>query len=200
VLARVLGLASPLLAPPLIVLSDVGNWLLAGAVLALFWATGLGRPGLGRTVQAAATLLPVRTRQVLRVTWGALIVGEIGRALGLLGSDPATHAFATAYLMPLVLVVGLRMLPRVSAYPVRFPKLCGALIWAGVLGGLLRAFGVVLTGTVGWQVAWLGGSLLTLALLVFAALAWSPWGVPTGVPRTPEVIAAYRAQTPRREG
>jgi hypothetical protein len=74
------------------------------------------------------------------------------------------------------------------------------LFWAGVLGGLLRAFGVVLTGTVGWQVAWLGGSLLTLALLVFAALAWSPWGVPTGVPRTPEVIAAYRAQTPRREG
>jgi hypothetical protein len=200
VLSRVLGLALLLVAPSLAILTDVGNWLLAGAVLLLFWATGLGRPGLGRTVDAPATLLPVRTRQVLRVTWGAMIVGEIGRALGILGPDPATHAFTTAYLMPLVLVVGLRMLPRVSAYPVRFPKLCGALIWAGVLGGLLRAFGVVLTGLAGWQLAWLGGSLLTLALLVFAALAWSPWGVPTGVPRTPEVIAAYRAQTPRREG
>jgi hypothetical protein len=200
VLARVLGLALTTMVPALAVLTDVGNWLLAGAVLALFWATGLGRPGLARTVMAPATLLPGRTRHVLRVTWAALIVGEIGRALGLLGPDPATHAFTTAYLMPLVLVVGLRMLPRVSAYPVRFPKLCGALIWAGVLGGLPRAFGGVLAGTAGWQLAWLGGSLLTLALLVFAALAWSPWGVPTGAPRTPEVIAAYRAQTPRREG
>jgi hypothetical protein len=192
VLGRVLGLASAVS-----LLVDAASWLIAGAVVALFWATGLGRPGLPRTVLAPATLLPGRTRQVLRVTWGALIVGELGRALGLLGPDLVTHAFTAAYLMPLVLVVGLRMLPRVSAYPVRFPKLCGALIWAGVLGGLLRAFGEIVAGPPGWQLAWLGGSLLTLALLIFGALAWSPWGVPTGAPRTPEVVAAYRAQAPR---
>jgi hypothetical protein len=199
-LARAAGLASTGVAPSLAALNDAGTWLIALAVVALFWATGLGRRGLPRTVLAPATLLPGRTRQVLRVTWGALIVGELGRALGLLGPDLATHAFTAAYLMPLVLVVGLRMLPRVSAYPVRFPKLCGTLIWAGVLGGLLRAFGELVAGPPGWQLAWLGGSLLTLALLVFAALVWSPWGVPTGAPRTPEVVAAYRAQTPRREG
>jgi hypothetical protein len=33
-----------------------------------------------------------------------------------------------------------------------------------------------------------GGCLLTLAVLLFAALAWSPWGVPTGVSRGPEVL------------
>jgi hypothetical protein len=194
VLGRTIGLAASL---PVLV--DTANWLAAGGSLALFWATGLGRAGLARTVLAPATLLPGRTRQVLRVAWGALLVGTLGRAAGLIAPDAATHAFTSAYLMPLVLVVGLRMLPRVSAYPVRFPKLSGALIWAGVLGGVLRAFGVLIVGTTGWQLAWLGGSLLTLALLVFAALAWSPWGVPTGAPRTPEVVAAYRAQSPRPE-
>jgi hypothetical protein len=193
VLARVVGLAVPL--PPLV---EVATWLTAGAVLALFWATGLGRAGLGRTVEAPATLLPGRTRQVLRVAWAGLIVGELGRATGLLTPDGATHAFTSVYLMPLVLVVGLRMLPRVSAYPVRFPRLSGALIWAGVLGGILRAFGSLVAGPAGWQLAWAGGSVLTLALLVFAALVWSPWGVPTGAPRTPEVIAAYKAQPPRQ--
>jgi hypothetical protein len=123
----------------------------------------------------------------------------VGRATGLLAPDVATHAFTSAYLMPLILVVGLRMLPRVSAYPVRFPKLSGALILAGFLGGVLRAFGGLLDGQAGWQVAWLGGSVLTCALIVFAALVWSPWGVPTGAPRTPEVIAAYVKQSPRRE-
>jgi hypothetical protein len=135
---------------------------------------------------------------VLRVAWAGLLVGELGRATGMLVPDSATHAFTSVYLMPLVLVVGLRMLPRVSAYPVRFPKLSGALIWAGLLGGALRAFGSVLAGPFGWQLAWFGGSLLTLALVVFAALVWSPWGVPTGAPRTPEVVTAYRAQTPPR--
>jgi hypothetical protein len=41
--------------------------------------------------------------------------------------------------------------------------------------------------------------VLTLVLIVFAALAWSPWGVPTGALRTPEVVAAYAKQSPRRE-
>lgn len=194
VLSRVIGLAGSL--PSLV---EAANWLTVGAVLALFWATGLGRAGLGRTVEAPATLLPGRTRHVLRVAWAGLIVGELGRAAGLLAPDSATHAFTSVYLMPLVLVVGLRMLPRVSAYPVRFPRLSGALIWAGLLGGVLRAFGSLVEGPVGWQLAWVGGSVLTLALLVFAALVWSPWGVPTGAPRTPEVVAAYKAQTPRRE-
>jgi len=192
VLGRAAGLASPLAG-----LLDVANWLEVGAALALFWATGLGRAGLGRTVQAPATLLPGRTRLVLRVIWAGLLAGALGRATGLLGSDSATHAFTSVYLMPLVLVVGLRMLPRVSAYPVRFPTLSGALIWVGLLGGLLRAFGELAGAPAGWQLAWLGGCGLTLALLVFAALVWSPWGVPTGAPRTPEAIAAYKAQTPR---
>ena len=42
--------------------------------------------------------------------------------------------------------------------------------------------------------------LIVAGAVIFAALVWSPWGVPTGAPRTPEVIAAYRAQSPRREG
>ena len=29
--------------------------------------------------------------------------------------------------------------------------------------------------------------MVTGVVLVFALLAWSPWGVPTGVPRAPEV-------------
>jgi hypothetical protein len=29
--------------------------------------------------------------------------------------------------------------------------------------------------------------VVTGAVLAFALLAWSPWGVPTGVPREPEV-------------
>ena len=192
VLCRAIGLALPV--QPLV---DAANWLAVIALLVLFWATGLGRAGLPRTVQAPATLLPGRTRVVLRGAWGGLLLSQLGRALGLLPPDATTHAFTSAYLIPLILVVGLRMLPRVSAYPVRFPRLSGALIWAGVLGGFLRAFGELLGGQTGWQAAWIGGGLLTLALLVFAALCWSPWGVPTGAPRTPEVIAAYRAQSPR---
>jgi hypothetical protein len=168
-------------------LVELGNGLAAGAAIALFWATGLWRAGLPPTVQAPATLLPGRTRQVLRVAWAGLLVGMIGRATGLLSADAATHALTSVYLIPLILVVGIRMLPRVSAYPVRFPKLSGALVWAGLLGGILRAFGGLLGNQAGWQLAWLGGSLVTVALLVFAALAWSPWGVPTGVPREPEV-------------
>ena len=180
--ARLVGLSTG--RPGLV---DAGNWLAATAVLALFGATGLWRPGLAPTVQAPATLLPGRTRQVLRVAWAGLLVGALGRASGLLPADTATHAFTSVYLVPLILVVGIRMLPRVSAYPIRFPRLCGALIWAGLLGGAVRAFGPLLGAPAGWQLAWLGGSLTTAVVLAFALLAWSPWGVPTGVPREPEV-------------
>lgn len=167
-------------------LTEAGDWLGAGAVLVCFVATGLWRAGLAPTVQAPATLLPGRTRWVLRAAWASLLIGALGRATGLLTADTATHALTSGYLIPLVLVVGIRMLPRVSAYPIRFPRLCGALVWVGLAGGVARAFGSMLGGQAGWQVAWLGGSVLTVALLVFAALAWSPWGVPTGVPRDPE--------------
>jgi hypothetical protein len=170
-------------------LVGVGDWLAAGAVAALFCATGLWRRGLAPTVQAPATLLPGRTRQVLRAAWAGLLAAQLGRATALLSADASIHAFTSVYLIPLVLVVGIRMLPRVSAYPIRFPRLCGALIWCGLVGGVLRAFGGTLGGQIGWQVAWLGGSLVALAVLVFAALAWSPWGVPTGVPRKPEAYS-----------
>jgi len=191
-IVRTVGTGSQLSAPV-----DVANWLAAGAVFALFWATGLGRAGLAPTVQAPATLLPGRTRQVLRAAWAGLLLAQMGRATALLPADAATHAFTSIYLVPLILVVGIRMLPRVSAYPIRFPKLCGALIWAGLLGGVLRAFGGLFGGPAGWQLAWLGGSVVTLAVLIFTALAWSPWGVPTGVPREPEVRS--RAHAPRAE-
>jgi hypothetical protein len=171
----------------LLVMVEIGNWLAASATITLFWATGLWRAGIAPTVQAPATLLPGRTRQVLRVAWAGLLVGEIGRVTGLLSSDAATHALTSVYLVPLILIVGIRMLPRVSAYPIRFPKLCGLLVWTGLLGGVLRAFGGLLGNQAGWQLAWLGASLVTLAALIFTALAWSPWGVPTGVPRKPEV-------------
>jgi hypothetical protein len=169
-------------------LTLAGAWLEAVAALVLFGATGLWRRGLAPTVQAPATLLPGRTRQVLRVAWAGLLVSVIGRATSLLSADTATHALTSVYLVPLILVVGVRMLPRVSAYPIRFPRLCGALVWCSLVGGVLRAFGSTIGGPLGWQLAWLGGSLMTLAVLVFAALAWSPWGVPTGVPRAPEIL------------
>lgn len=181
--ARLFGLGSG--QPGLV---DVGDWLALAAVLALFGATGLWRTGLAPTVQAPATLLPGRTRWVLRVAWTGLLVGQLGRATGLLSADASNHAFTSVYLVPLILVVGIRMLPRVSAYPIRFPRLCGALVWAGLLGGILRAFGGMLGAPAGWQLAWLGGSVLTVAVLIFAALAWSPWVVPTGVPREPEAL------------
>jgi hypothetical protein len=181
VVLRPLGLGVGL--PGLVTVSD---WLAVASVVALFWATGLGRAGLAPTVQAPATLLPGRTRQVLRVAWAGLLVGVAGRATGLLTADAATHAFTSAYLVPLILVVGIRMLPRVSAYPIGYPTLSGLLIWAGLLGGYLRAFGGLLGSQAGWQVAWVGGSIVSIALLTFALLAWSPWGVPTGTPRTPE--------------
>jgi hypothetical protein len=184
-LAIIMRLCGVLSAFPQLV--DIGNWLAALAAISLFWATGLWRAGVAPTVKAAATLLPGRTRQVLRGAWAGLLVGEVGRATGLLSADAATHAFTSIYLIPLILVVGIRMLPRVSAYPIRFPKVCGVLIWAGLLGGLLRGFGGLLGAPAGWQLAWLGGALVTTAVLVFAALAWSPWGVPTGTPREPEV-------------
>ena len=174
----------------LLALTPAGEWLEAVAVLALFCATGLWRSGVAPTVQAPATLLPGRTRQVLRGTWGALLVAVVGKAAGLLSGDAATHALTSAYLVPLILVVGIRMLPRVSAYPIRFPRFCGGLVWCGLAGGVLRAFGGTIGVPVGWQLAWLGGCLVTLAVLIFAALAWSPWGVPTGVPRVPEVTRA----------
>jgi hypothetical protein len=179
---RVVGLGYGL--PELV---DIGTWLSPVAIIAFLASTGLWRRGLGRTVQAPATLLPGRTRVILRVAWAGLLVGEVGRAAGFLSADAATHALTSVYLVPLILVVGIRMLPRVSAYPIRFPKLCGALVWAGLVGGILRAFSGQLGPPVGWQLAWLGGALVTAALLVFAALAWSPWGVPTGLPREPEV-------------
>ena len=125
-------------------LVDIGNWLVACATIAFFWATGLWRAGVAPTMQAPATLLPGRTRQVLRGAWAGLLIGEIGRATGLLSSDAATHALTSIYLVPLILLVGIRMLPRVSAYPIRFPKLCGLLVWTGLLGGVLRAFGGLL--------------------------------------------------------
>jgi hypothetical protein len=175
-------------AVPLPSLADIANWLVAAAGLVLFWATGLWRAGLAPTMDAPATRLPGRTRQVLRVAWAGLLVGELGRAAGLLSADTATHAFTSIYLIPLILVVGIRMLPRVSAYPIRFPKLCGVLIWAGLLGGMLRAFGGLLGSQAGWQLAWLGGSAIVVVVLVFALLAWSPWGVPTGTPREPELL------------
>jgi hypothetical protein len=167
-------------------LVDAASWLTIGALVALVWATGLGRAGLAPTMQAPATLLPGRTRQVLRVAWAGLLVAQVGRATGLLPSDVVIHAFTSVYLVPLILVVGIRMLPRVSAYPIRFPKACGGLLWIAVIGGLLRAFGSLLDGATGWQVAWLGGSIVTAVVVIFAACAWSPWGVPTGVPRKPE--------------
>src|SRR4029079_12958449 len=42
-------------------------WLQSVGLGALFWATGLWRAGLAPTMQAPATVLPGRTRQVLRV-------------------------------------------------------------------------------------------------------------------------------------
>jgi hypothetical protein len=176
----------------------VGLWLTAGGALALFWATGLGRPGIPPTVQAPATLLPGRTRIVLRVAWVGLLVGLFGRASGLLPPDAANHAFTTVYLVPLILVVGIRMLPRVSAYPIRYPAWCGALVWAGLVGGVLRSVSAVIGGALGAQIGWLGGSVLTVAVLIFMALAWSPWGVPTGVPRPPEIIQIERKPPPSR--
>ena len=169
-------------------LTPIGVWLEAVAAVVLFGTTGLWRRGLAPTVQAPATLLPGRTRQVLRVAWAGLLVSVIGRATGLLSADAATHALTSVYLVPLILVVGIRMLPRVSAYPIRFPRLCGALVWCGLVGGVLRAFGGTIWNPIGWQLAWLGGLLVMLAVLIFAALAWSPWGVPTGVPREPEIL------------
>src|SRR5581483_5563360 len=163
----------------------LGDWLLVAALLALFLATGLPRPGLAP---------PGQTRWVLRVAWAGLLVGAIGRATGVLPEDTARHALTSVYLLPLVLVVGVRLLPRVSAYPIRFPRLSGALVWAGLLGGTLRAFAGLFLGQLGWQIAWVGGLLLALAMLVFALLAWSPWGVPRGIPRDPEV---YRQQARR---
>lgn len=167
-------------------LQSAGVWLEALSVLLIFLATGLWRSGVPPTVQAPATLLPGRTRWVLRAAWAGLLIGAFGRAADLISGDAATHALTSAYLVPLILVVGFRMLPRVSAYPIRWPFWCGALVWAGLLGGVLRALGSVLTAPFGWQLGWLGASLLTLAVLVFAALCWSPWGVPTGLPREPE--------------
>jgi hypothetical protein len=105
----------------------------------------------------------------------------------LLTVDASTHALTTVHLVPLILVVGIRMLPRVLSYPIRFPGRCGALIWCGVVGGVLRAFGGLLAAPVGWQLARVGGSLVSLAVIIFAALAWSPWSVLTGIPRVPEV-------------
>jgi hypothetical protein len=193
VLAIIMRLSGVLSTSPQLV--DVGNWLATIAAISLFWATGLWRAGVAPTVQAPATLLPGRTRQVLRGAWAGLLIGEIGRATGLLSSDAATHAFTSIYLIPLILVVGIRMLPRVSAYPIRFPNLCGLLIWTGLVGGVLRAFGGLLGNPAGLRLAWLGGSMVTLAALIFAALAWSPWGVPTGVPRKPEV--RHHEKSPR---
>jgi hypothetical protein len=184
-LAIIVQLAALGLVIPDLVL--VGAWLEAAAAILLCAATGLWRRGVPPTVQAPVTLLPGRTRQVVRVAWAGLLVGLVGRASGLIAADAATHAVSSVYLVPLILVVGVRMLPRVSAYPVRFPVWSGALIWCGLVGGLLRAFSSALGSPIGWQLAWLGGTLVTLAVLSFAALAWSPWGVPTGVPRTPEV-------------
>lgn len=186
-------------------LAVIGSWLIAIASAVLFWVLGLGRSGVPPTVQAPATLLPGRTRVVLRIAWAGLLASVFGRASGLLTNDAAIHAFTTVYLTPLIVVVGIRMLPRVSAYPVRFPRLSGALVWAGVVGGILRAFGGMVGGipgeqagaAAGAQTSWLGGLLLTAILLVFAALAWSPWGVPTGVPRTPEAIQAHRGTSPK---
>ncbi|MFN8632666.1 MAG: hypothetical protein U0893_02340 [Chloroflexota bacterium] len=186
-LARVAGTALVVLW-----LSDLGSWLELAAAILFFWGLGLGRAGLGRTVEAPATLLPPRTRVVLRAAWAGLLLAVAGRATGLAPADTATHAFTSVYLMPLVLVVGIRMLPRVSAYPVRFPRLSGALVWAGLLGGAVRAFGELLGGQLGWQASWIGGLLLFGCVVVFAALCWSPWGVPTGQPR-PLEVALYRA-------
>jgi hypothetical protein len=121
------------------------------------------------------------------VAWVGLLVGVVGRAAGLLAEDAARHAFTSVYLVPLMLVVGVRMLPRVSAYPIRFPRLTGALVWAGLLGGALRAFAGAADHALGWPLAWAGGLLLTVVVLIFALLAWSPWGVPRPIPREPEV-------------
>jgi hypothetical protein len=182
VLVRVIGIAT--VVPEL---SLIGEWLEAAAAAAICVSTGLWRSGLAPTVQAPATLLPGRTRQVLRVAWAGLLLGLFGQATGILSSDAATHALTTVYLVPLILVVGIRMLPRVSSYPIRYPGWCGAVIWCGVVGGVLRAFGGLLATPGGWQLTWAGGSLVTFAVIIFTALAWSPWGVPTGVPRVPEV-------------
>ncbi|MCC7372223.1 MAG: hypothetical protein IT306_27660 [Chloroflexi bacterium] len=201
-LARVAGLV--LDAPLLAVL---GIWLSALAVLALFIALGLWRPGVPPTVEAPATLLPGRTRVVLRVCWAGLLISQWGRALGVLPSDAITHAFTAVYLVPLIVAIGIRMLPRVSAYPIRFPGLSGALVWAAVAGGLLRAFGLVIGGlladgsagvALGAQLGWLGGGLLTTVMVVFVVLAWSPWGVPTGPQRSEIMQIEVPGKAPRR--
>ena len=82
--------------------------------------------------------------------------------------------------------------PRPRERPVR--KVVG---W--FIRGLLITAPVVVTIWLTWTVIrWVdrqsgvdipgGGLLVTLAVLIFAALAWSPWGVPTGVPREPEIL------------
>ena len=180
ILARAAG---TILVAPLA--TEAANWLSTIAAASLFLATGLGRRGVPPTVQAPATLLPGRTRLVLRVAWAGLLVGEVGRATGWLPADAATHAFTSVYLLPLILVVGFRMLPRVSTYPVVYPNACGALIWLGLVGGVLRAFSATLGTPIGWQLAWIGAALLTVVVLAFVGLAWSPWGVPTAAPRNP---------------
>lgn len=204
-LALLMRVADLVLNAPL--LGVLGVWLSALAVLALFVATGLWRPGLPPTVVAPATLLPGRTRVVLRVCWAGLLVSQWGRALGVLPTDAITHAFTAVYLAPLIVVIGIRMLPRVSAYPIRFPGLSGALVWAAVGGGILRAFGLVIGGLVadgaagialGAQLGWLGGGLLTTAVLIFVALAWSPWGVPTGPQRSEIMQIEVPGKAPRR--
>ncbi len=176
---------SPLLVS--VTLGTIGAWLLLGGGAILFLASGLLQRGIPPVVQAPATRLPGRTRWVLRAAWLGLLLGLAGRAGGMLSEDAARHALTSVYLIPLALVVGVRLLPRVSAYPIRFTRLTGAMLWLGLLGGALRAFGGQLGAPLGWQLAWAGGLTLTLVVLLFALLAWSPWGVPRGQPRQPEV-------------
>lgn len=129
------------------------------------------------------------TRRWVRVAFGFLLVAAalqvgvaaadaFGRSGGLTALSAARHALAQGFLMPVIVLMGARLLPGYASAMVRRPRLLAGLLWTLFAGAALRSSAELLGGygPIAGPLAALGGALGAAAFTVFAVGVWRAGG------------------------
>jgi hypothetical protein len=134
------------------------------------------------------SLIPLVTdqgRAWVRAAFGFLLVAAtinvvvaltsvVGSAESVTALSAARHALAQGFLLPVIVFMSARILPGYSPRMMAHPERLAGLMVALLLGALLRAGGELIGGYAeGWDlVLALGGTVTTLAFVVFAVELW----------------------------
>jgi uncharacterized protein involved in response to NO len=176
-------------------------WVLLGGAPAARSGTALAQLVAAVLFVAALRLyeLPTResgtpsvtnlTRRWARLAFAALLTAAAANlgiataeALGLTVTSTqisaARHLLAQGFLLPLMVLMAARILPAYSGYMLYRPRLLSALVWALLVGAILRGGAELIGGYgSGWSsVVGLGGLLAVIAVVIFALGLWRATG------------------------